>query len=70
MLDETSQAVIGTYRVLTPAQAQRVGSTYSDTEFDLTRLRSLRSRMVELGRSCVHQTIAMGRHHGFVGGAG
>ncbi|RYX92425.1 MAG: GNAT family N-acetyltransferase [Comamonadaceae bacterium] len=45
--------VIGTYRVLTPAQARRVGSTYSDTEFDLTRLRSLRERMVELGRSCV-----------------
>lgn len=50
---ETRQ-VIGTYRVLTPAQARRVGGTYSDTEFDLTRLRSLRSRMVELGRSCVH----------------
>ena len=46
--------VIGTYRVLTPTQAKRVGSTYSDTEFDLTRLRSLRERMVELGRSCVH----------------
>ncbi|MES2974553.1 MAG: GNAT family N-acyltransferase [Pseudomonadota bacterium] len=46
--------VIGTYRVLTPAQARRVGSTYSDTEFDLTRLRGLRERMVELGRSCVH----------------
>ena len=46
--------VIGTYRVLTPAQARRVGSTYSDTEFDLTRLRGVRDRMVELGRSCVH----------------
>jgi putative hemolysin len=52
--DEATGAVIGTYRVLTPAQARRVGSTYSDTEFDLTRLRSLRARMVELGRSCVH----------------
>ena len=52
--DAQSQQVIGTYRVLTPAQARRVGSTYSDTEFDLTRLRSLRPRMVELGRSCVH----------------
>ena len=49
-----SREVIGTYRVLTPTQAKRVGSTYSDTEFDLTRLRSLRDRMVELGRSCVH----------------
>lgn len=52
--DVQSQQVIGTYRVLTPAQARRVGGTYSDTEFDLTRLRSLRPRMVELGRSCVH----------------
>lgn len=47
-------AVIGTYRVLTPAAALRVGGLYSDTEFDLTRLRPLRPRMVELGRSCVH----------------
>jgi putative hemolysin len=46
--------VVGTYRVLTPTQAKRAGSTYSDTEFDLTRLRTLRQRMVELGRSCVH----------------
>ena len=46
--------VIGTYRVLTPAAAKRVGGLYSDTEFDLTRLRPLRPRMVELGRSCVH----------------
>lgn len=52
--DEATRQVVGTYRVLTPAQARRVGGTYSDTEFDLTRLRSLRDRMVELGRSCVH----------------
>lgn len=52
--DASSGQVIGTYRVLTPVQAKRVGSTYSDTEFDLTRLRGMRDRMVELGRSCVH----------------
>jgi putative hemolysin len=52
--DGASGQVIGTYRVLTPAQAKRVGSFYTDTEFDLTRLRSIRERMVELGRSCVH----------------
>jgi putative hemolysin len=46
--------VIGTYRVLTPAAARRVGGLYSETEFDLTRLRPLRGKMVELGRSCVH----------------
>ncbi|MDO8251005.1 MAG: GNAT family N-acyltransferase [Rhodoferax sp.] len=61
--DVASQEVIGTYRVLTPTQATRVGSTYSDLEFDLTRLRSLRARMVELGRSCVH---ADHRHGGVI----
>ena len=52
--DTATGQVIGTYRVLTPVQAKRIGSTYSDTEFDLTRLRGMRKRMVELGRSCVH----------------
>jgi putative hemolysin len=52
--DNATREVIGTYRVLTPAQARRVGSFYSDTEFDLWRLRQWRERMVELGRSCVH----------------
>lgn len=58
-----TQEVVGTYRVLTPAQAKRVGSFYSDLEFDLVRLRALRPRMVELGRSCVH---ADHRHGGVI----
>lgn len=52
--DDTPSQVIGTYRVLTPEAARRAGGYYSDTEFDLTRLRPLRARMAELGRSCVH----------------
>lgn len=52
--DDATEQVIGTYRLLTPAQAKRIGSTYSDLEFDLTRLRQYREHMVELGRSCVH----------------
>ena len=51
--DRRSNPVIGTYRVLTPANAQRVGGLYADREFDLPRLRRLRAKMVELGRSCV-----------------
>lgn len=61
--DAQSQKVIGTYRVLTPAQAKRAGGTYTDTEFDLTRLRHIRDRMVELGRSCVHSNY---RHGGVI----
>ncbi len=58
--DASTQEVIGTYRVLTPTQAQRAGSTYSDIEFDLVRLRAVRERMVEVGRSCVHPAHRQG----------
>ena len=61
--DADSGQVIGTYRVLTPTQARRAGSTYSDAEFDLRGLQALRERMVELGRSCVH---ADHRHGGVI----
>ena len=47
-------SVVGTYRVLTPAAAQRVGGLYSDQEFDLAALDALRPRIAELGRSCTH----------------
>ena len=52
--DSDSSKVIGTYRILSPVQANNIGSYYSETEFDLTRLLHLRSEMVEVGRSCVH----------------
>lgn len=58
--DDVPAQVIGTYRVLTPAAARRAGGYYSDTEFDLTRLRPLRDRMAELGRSCVHPQFRSG----------
>lgn len=51
--DGKTDQVLGTYRVLLPAQARRLGSTYCDGEFDLNPLAALRPRMVEFGRSCV-----------------
>jgi putative hemolysin len=53
--DLASGKVVGTYRILTPDAAKRVGSYYSEQEFDFTRLHFLRPRMAELGRSCVHR---------------
>ena len=58
--DSAFGRVIGTYRVLTPTQAKRIGGTYTDEEFDLTRLRDIRSQMVEVGRSCVHPDYRKG----------
>lgn len=50
--DDSAPQVVGTYRVLTPPAAKRLGALYSDGEFDLVRLRSLRPHLAELGRSC------------------
>ena len=52
--------IIGTYRILSPENAKMIGSYYSETEFDLTRLQHLRPRMVEIGRSCVHRDYRTG----------
>jgi len=51
--DESSGEVVGTYRILTPANAREIGY-YSETEFDLAPLEPLRPGLVEIGRSCVH----------------
>lgn len=51
--DEENAKIVGTYRILTPEAARQVGSYYTESEFDLTRLQHMRSRMVEVGRSCI-----------------
>jgi putative hemolysin len=58
--DETTGKVVGTYRILSPEAAKRVGSYYSEGEFSLTRLQNLRPRMVEVGRSCIHADYRSG----------
>jgi putative hemolysin len=45
--------LVGTYRVMMPAAARRLGGYYTETEFDLSSLQRLRPYMAELGRSCV-----------------
>ena len=58
--DNETLEVVGTYRILTPSQARKIGGYYAETEFDLTRLAHLRSRLVEVGRSCVHANYRNG----------
>jgi putative hemolysin len=52
--DENTGTVVGTYRLLPPVAAARLGRTYSDGEFDLGNLAALRADTVEVGRSCIH----------------
>lgn len=52
--ESQADRIVGTYRILSPAAARRVGNYYSENEFYLNRLHNLRGRMVEVGRSCIH----------------
>lgn len=58
--DETTGTVVGTYRILSPEKARKVGNYYTENEFDLTRLQHLRPRLVEVGRSCVDANYRSG----------
>ena len=55
-----SDRVIGTYRLLTPVQARRAGGYYSESEFDLAGLGSIRDGLVEFGRACIHEDHRQG----------
>jgi putative hemolysin len=50
VVDESTGAVVGTYRMLPPGRAPR---RYSAGEFDLSALATLDADLVEAGRSCV-----------------
>jgi putative hemolysin len=58
--DEASGEVVGTYRILTPEAAHRIGGYYTEDEFDLVRLAHLKPYLVEIGRSCVHPDYRTG----------
>ena len=51
--DEAADRIVGTYRILRPDAAAKVGNYYSENEFDLIRLHNLRGKTVEVGRSCI-----------------
>lgn len=58
--DENHGRIVGTYRILSPSAARKVGGYYSENEFDLTRLQHLRHSMVEIGRSCIDSDYRSG----------
>ncbi len=47
--------VVGTYRLLTRQNMPRVGSFYTETEYDISPLKAYKGEIMELGRSCVEQ---------------
>ncbi|MGZ3235999.1 MAG: GNAT family N-acetyltransferase [Burkholderiaceae bacterium] len=58
--DSKSLKVVGTYRVMSPHAARKMGQFYSEQEFDLSRLNNLRDRIAEAGRACIHPDYRSG----------
>lgn len=58
--DTRTLKVVGTYRVLSPQAARKIGQFYSEREFDLSRLNNLRSSIAEAGRACIHPDYRSG----------
>lgn len=54
-LGEGPAAVVGTYRLIRREAAERVGGFYSAGEYDIAPLLAYPGRILELGRSCVHE---------------
>lgn len=46
--------VVASTRILTGSQAKKLGRFYSETEFDMGKIRALRGKIMEIGRTCVH----------------
>lgn len=59
--DSLTGAVVATTRLLTDAQAGRLGRFYSEGEFELDSVLALPGRFLEIGRTCVDP-----RHRGSV----
>lgn len=54
VLNQESDTVVGTYRILRKEIAQKTIGFYSENEFDLFNLYQIDSEIAEVGRSCVH----------------
>ena len=56
----TERHVGGVYRLMTSQRAAEAGRFYSETEYDLSRLKASGRRLLELGRSCVRASLRGG----------
>jgi putative hemolysin len=60
VIDHAQGAVVGTYRLIRRAAAQRHGGFYSATEYDLRALPDHPGEILELGRSCTDASARTG----------
>ncbi|MEW6728244.1 MAG: GNAT family N-acetyltransferase [Pseudomonadota bacterium] len=54
VIDQDSDTVVASTRILTDTQARAAGGFYSANEFDMDMIHHLPGRVMEIGRTCVH----------------
>ncbi|MEW6445461.1 MAG: GNAT family N-acyltransferase [Pseudomonadota bacterium] len=54
VIDQETDQVVASTRILTDTQAQLAGGFYSANEFDMDMIGHLSGRVMEIGRTCVH----------------
>ena len=52
-LGEGPESIVGTYRLIRRAGAQKLGQFYSADEYDISRILNVPGEVLELGRSCI-----------------
>ncbi len=60
VLDNATEEVVGTYRILRSSIAKKYIGFYSENEFDLSNIYSLKDEIAEIGRSCVKKEYRNG----------
>ena len=46
-------AIVGTYRVINRAASEKLGGFYSETEFDISKIKKRKGNIAEMSRACV-----------------
>ncbi len=59
--DEDTNAVVGTYRLLRRNETKKPEKFYTESEFDITKLKNSNYNLLELGRSCIHPDYRDGK---------
>ncbi|NTU42809.1 MAG: GNAT family N-acetyltransferase [Nitrospirales bacterium] len=55
ILDTFQDRVVGTYRMLSGTKTEAGVGYYSEQEFEMSRIKMLPGKKIELGRACVHR---------------
>lgn len=53
--------IVGTYRLLRHDGKRKVEKFYTESEFDISKLKSSNKKLLELGRSCIHPQYRDGK---------